>query len=441
MTDLDEVLERVPEHDRFLEPAELDAAFEHLVEGFPGRARRERVGASAEGRPIDVVSVGHGGRPVLLVGVPHPNEPIGTLTALFLARLFCEDEALSRRFDITLHVVPVADPDGLALNTGWLGHPMTLPSYACEFYRPPHHEQVEWSYPVHYRTLRFPTPAPETAAIMRVMERVRPELFYSLHNAGFGGVYFYASDDRPSVFGGWLDLVERLGLPLHRGEPEVPYLETLAPAIYRMFGIADTYDYFARTLARDPAPLIGAGTSGDDWMRRVREDSLSIVCEVPYFSTAASGDRTPSGRSRRDVLAEGIGRASEIAAVVAAAFATVGDTAPNDRLARSVAAYVEKTPDRLAAERANLAEREFDREATRGEAMDASWGPVLYHALYVGEASRVAASAGDTALAGRLRAEVARLDERLRSQAGLHALPLRRLVQCQAGAGLLAMSA
>ena len=35
---------------------------------------------------------------------------------------------------------------------------------------------------------------------MRVMERVRPELFYSLHNAGFCGVYFYVSHDRPALF-------------------------------------------------------------------------------------------------------------------------------------------------------------------------------------------------------------------------------------------------
>jgi hypothetical protein len=31
---------------------------------------------------------------VLLVGVPHPNEPIGTLTAEFLSRLMCENDAL-----------------------------------------------------------------------------------------------------------------------------------------------------------------------------------------------------------------------------------------------------------------------------------------------------------------------------------------------------------
>jgi hypothetical protein len=437
--DLDEVLERVPLHDRFLEPGELDTAFTDLVERFPGRARRERVGASAEGRAIDLVTVGHGSRSALLVGVPHPNEPIGTLTALFLARLLCEDEALSRQLDLTLHVVPVADPDGLALNAGWLARPMTLGHYATEFYRPPHHEQVEWSYPVHYETLRFPTPAPETAAVMRVMERTRPELFYSLHNAGFGGVYFYASDDRQSVFARWRALVDGLALPMHQGEPEVPYLESMAPGVYRMFGISDTYDYFARTLGRDPAAFIGAGTSGDDWLRDVRADSFSIVCEVPYFSTPASTDGGPSGRSRRAAICEGLDRAGAVAALVAEAVASLGDAMPDDRLGRSIAAYVDKTPTRLAAERANVVAPEFAREATRGEACDAAWGPLLYHALYVGEVARVAASVGAGALATRLRDEIARIERTLTDEAGLYALPLRRLVQCQAGAGLVAM--
>jgi hypothetical protein len=436
---LDEVLDRVPEHDRFLTPVELEDAFRHLVEAFPGRARCEAVGRSADGRNIDLVSVGHGDRAVLLVGVPHPNEPVGTLTALFLARLLCEDEALARRLDVTLHVIPVADPDGLALNTEWLPGPMTLASYAGGYYRPPHHEQVEWSYPVHYRTLRFPRPAPETAAVMRVMERVRPEVFYSLHNSSFGGVYFYASEDRPATFERWRHLVESLGLPLHRGEPEVPYLEELGPAVYRMFGIANTYDYFARTLGADPAPLIGAGTSGDDWMRHVRADSFSVVCEVPYFAMPGSADPTPSGRRRRDVVLEGLDRAGRIADLVAEALGELPPDAPSDRLLRSVRAYVEKTPERLAAERVNAAAAEFDREATVGEVCDAVWGPVVYHTLYVGETARVATSMGARTLADRLLRQVRGLEETLATEAGLHALPLRRLVQCQAGAGLVSM--
>src|SRR5262249_45200851 len=97
-----------------------------------------------------------GRRPVLLLGVPHPNEPIGTLTIDFLTRLLCEDDELRYRLDVTVFAVPVADPDGLVLNEGWFKGAFSPLRYALEFYRPPHREQVEWSFPGDYKTLRAP---------------------------------------------------------------------------------------------------------------------------------------------------------------------------------------------------------------------------------------------------------------------------------------------
>src|ERR1051326_5371247 len=98
---------------------ELAASTRALVRDHPGIARVETVGVSPEGRPIELLPIGPGPRSALLVGVPHPNEPIGTLTLEFLCRLFCEDAELRARLDTTLHVVKVADPDGLVLNEGW----------------------------------------------------------------------------------------------------------------------------------------------------------------------------------------------------------------------------------------------------------------------------------------------------------------------------------
>src|SRR5262249_53871922 len=233
--DLSSCLARVPDYPEFFTLDELRARARALVADFPGVARLETVGEWAEGRPIELLTVGHGRRPVLLVGVPHPNEPIGTLTVDFLTRLLCEDEGLRAGLDVTLHAIPVADPDGLVLNEGWMKGTFSPLRYALEFYRPPHREQVEWSFPVDYKTLRFTTPAPETPTVMRMMERVRPQVFSSLHNAGFCGVYFYVSHARPALFRALHALVASQGLPLHRGEPEVPYLKTLAPAVYELF--------------------------------------------------------------------------------------------------------------------------------------------------------------------------------------------------------------
>jgi len=434
------LLDRVPDHSSFLGPEQIGREVERLCRDFPGLSRRAVVGHSAEERPIELLTVGHGSRPILLLGVPHPNEPVGTLTALFLARLLCEDEGLRGRLGVTLGIVPIADPDGLSLNASWLAEPLTLLGYARGFYRPPHHEQVEWSYPVDYRALRFTRPAPETAVVMRVMERVRPQVFFSLHNSGFGGVYFYASCDRPALFGRWRALAGRLGLPLHLAEPEVPYLEELGPATYRLFGIADTYEYFARTLGGDPAVVIEAGTCGDDWLRKVCH-AFSLVCEVPFFTAPAIGDMRAAGLTRREALLAGHARAREIHGHCADAIEQLGSRARDDRLLRSLRTYVAKTPSRIEAEVAYAQAPDYDREATRSQACDADLGTAFYHLLYLGEAYRVAVGAGADRLATALDARLSRLAADLERGAGMRPLPLRSLVAMQAGAGLLTLQA
>jgi Zinc carboxypeptidase len=436
---LGQLLARVPDFREFLTLEELSASSRALAAEYPGLVRLEAIGKSSEGRPIELLTIGHGRTPALFLGVPHPNEPIGTLTLEFLSRLFCEDEGVRARLDATLYVIKVADPDGFVLNEGWFKGDFSPARYALNFYRPPHREQVEWSFPVDYKTLRFTTPSAETATVMRVMERVRPRFFYSLHNAAFCGVYFYVSGERPDLFAGLHALVASQGLALHRGEPEVPYLRTLAPAIYALFGIDDTYEYLARTLGADPAPVIEAGTSSDDWLKRVCE-VFSLVCELPYYTAPALGDVSGSGTSRREAVLAGLARAEALHAEVERGFAAIAREAPDHRLTRSIADYVKKTPTRLAAERANAAAPAYAREASRAEATDATSCRAFHHMLYLGELCRLAAMMDDRALAADLEARVSDVAAGIESETRLSALPLRPLVSVQAGAGLLALA-
>jgi hypothetical protein len=431
---------RVPEYREFFTLDELRSRAHTLTGEFPGVARLETVGASAEGRPIELLTVGHGRRPVLLVGVPHPNEPIGTLTIDFLCRLLCEDDDLRGSLEVTLHAIPVADPDGLVLNEGWLKGAFSPLRYALEFYRPPHREQVEWSFPVDYKTLRFTTPTPEAATVMRVMERVRPQVFYSLHNAGFCGVYFYVSHDRPALFRRLHDLVAGRGLPLHRGEPEVPYVKTLAPAVYELFSIEDTYEYLARTLDEDPAAVIEAGTCADDWLKRVSDDPFSLVSELPYYTAPALEDTSPADMTRRDAVLAGTARGLALHAEIASFFERIAGRVPDHRLTRSVRDYLVKAPKRLAAERANAESAEYARTATRAELMDATVCRAFYHTLYLGEVHRLATVVGAADVADAVHGRMTVLMAEVQRESALRVLPLRPLVAVQAGAGLLALA-
>src|SRR5262245_21788392 len=436
LPDLQPLLARVPDYTEFFTLDELRARTRALIAEFPGVARLVTAGASAEGRPIELLTVGHGPRSVLLVGVPHPNEPIGTLTAEFLSRLLCENTSLREHLGVTLQVIKVADPDGLVLNEGWFKGAFSPLRYALSYYRPPHREQVEWSFPVSYRSLQFSSPSPETAAVMRVMERTRPAVFYSLHNAGFCGVYFYLSDDCPALVPALHALVNAQGLPLHRGEPEVPYLQTLAPAVYRLFGIAEYYDYLAESLGDDPAPLIEAGTSSDDWLSGIC-DAFSIVCELPYYSSPPLEDTAPAGLRRREAVREGVARAGAIHAEIARRFGQL--SAPDHRLTRSVADYVLKTPKRLAAELAHAAEPAYAREATRAEALDATTCRAFYHLVYLGEVHRLAVMTRERQLADVIEAYLVRQMADVERENAPTVLPVRPLVAVQARAGLLAI--
>src|SRR5439155_683279 len=186
---------------------------------------------------------------------------------------------------------------------------------------------------------------------------------------------------RPALFAALHRLVARQGLPLHRGEPEVPYLRTLAPAVYALFGIDETYEFMARTLGEDPAPLIEAGTSSDDWLRTIC-DAFSLVCELPYYTSPILEDMTPAGLSRREAVHAGVARAEAMHATCA---------------------------------------RDSDIVAARAPA------------------PRLAAMVGARALADRPRARLGAAAADIARESSLRVLPLRPLVAVQAGAGLLAL--
>ena len=118
--DIADILQTIPDYQEFLTPKELHQSSLQLVEEFPDIAQLREIGTSTDGRPIEMLTIGQGSRIALLFGVPHPNEPIGTLSLEFLSRLLCERRDIREQLDTTFLIVKVIDPDGLALNAGWL---------------------------------------------------------------------------------------------------------------------------------------------------------------------------------------------------------------------------------------------------------------------------------------------------------------------------------
>jgi Zinc carboxypeptidase len=256
---------------------ELTAWFDDLEERYPTEVASRRIGTSRLGEPLRCVTIGTGATDIVIVGGVHPNEPIGFRTVQHLACI---------------------DPDGARLNEGWFANPTDRRHYARGFYRPAPDEQVEWTFPTSYGDAYFDRVLPETMALMRLLDDVQPALYTSLHNGEMGGVYYYLSRADADLTEVLLALPAHVGLPLDRGEPEAPYLEVYAPAVYGTGTIADAYDYL-EALGVEPGAQIG-GSSSSEYVARY--GTLALVAELPYWIHPDAGDATPSTETYRAVL-------------------------------------------------------------------------------------------------------------------------------------------
>ena len=335
-------LKRVPSYNRFMTVDELFASARGVAAQHPQLASCREIGVSTDGESIPMVTIGRGDRAVLLVACPHPNEPIGAMLVQFLLDELIERDDL--RGGWTWHLVPCIDPDGTRLNEGWFGGPFTLRHYARHFYRPWSQEQVEWTFPCRYKRFVWDTPLPETRALMQVFQEDRPCFVYPLHNAGFGGVYYYLSKDLKAVYEALYRIPRELGLVLSLGEPEMPWAVEFAPAIYRLPSVRDAYDYHERYAPGNPAELIAGGGSSFDYLTSLTGEHrvpVELITEVPYFQSPDISDQTPIAETKRDIILEGIERTRSFLAELSAVLAATAGELPGDtRLTRAVASFV-----------------------------------------------------------------------------------------------------
>ncbi|MEV6136784.1 M14 family zinc carboxypeptidase [Nocardia sp. NPDC051990] len=295
------ILDGIPYQHRFPAPDEVSERLDAVAGRHPSLVRRRRVGTSRQGKPIDLVSIGSGPRDALVFAGPHPNEPVGFLTVPYLAELLCADDGLRERLGYTWHLMGCVDPDGAQLNEGWYAGPLTRRHYARQHYRPPFNEQVEWAFPLPGGSDAV---LPETRALMHVIDTVRPELMCSLHNAEFGGVYYYLSNERPRIADALAELSARTGIPLHVGDAELPGTRPIRPGVFVIPSLESAHQ--AMTEEAD-------GSMGASSVHYAgRHGTFSLIIEVPIWTNPHSADNTTSDQRRAEVLTATAGMLQEI---------------------------------------------------------------------------------------------------------------------------------
>lgn len=292
-----DLLGTLPRIDRFCTVDELHAFIDRLAADRPEACRLRRIGTSRLGEPLRMLSIGHGRRNALIVGGPHPNEPVGLLTVRHLARLVADTPALRDGADLTWHFIPCLDPDGTRLNEGWFDGPYTLRRYHTEFYRPAPADQPEWTFPVLDDAAWFDGMLPETQALARVIDELRPDFQYSLHNADFGGVFFILSRPLPGAADDLAAVAAAHDVLLSRGPVDTLGWTESGPGVYLM---PTAEEFTAATARRGTPPACGLSSSH----YAQPHGTTTLITEVPLWRDARADDLTPAGRPHGDVLRE-----------------------------------------------------------------------------------------------------------------------------------------
>jgi hypothetical protein len=439
----DEIVGGVPAHERYLTLGELEQSTDRLAAGHPD-IDVWTPGASRAGRPLRCLEIPGGPLQALLVALPHPEEPVGTLALEYLLPLLAD--GLAAELGFSFSVVKAGDPDATLLNEPWFDEPYDLPGFLLRAYRPPPHDQFEWTFPVSYKRYAFTRPLPEAAAVMEVIGRRPLDFYMPLHNSDFSGAYYYLSAEDGRLQEELAAVMAAAALPPDCGEPEMPYLRQLAPGIFRAFSLADDYEFY-EAYGADPAVVLTSGTSSDAYAEAMW-DCFTLVSEVPYFTSPRIADQSPAGLTRREAKLRGLEIRQQLASWLHERYVEAASRLTTETpWQRTVHAHLADVKDDLRAGRAQAeADPAFAEEASVAQLFDQVYLRELDELGRVGQfAGMLAAEPQQDQLLRALHdeavAEVRTRAERLAAAGGIEAPSIRALVQCQVASLLCALVA
>jgi hypothetical protein len=212
---------------------------------------------------------------VLVVAGAHANEPTGGSTLLALAERVVREREL--RSDTSWHFLLCADPDGASLHV--TPAPRSLLDYHLGFYRPAGPEQPEWA-PSVLPPDQLP---PETRALTRVIDELRPYLQVTLHGTDLGGSWVQLTKDIPGLAEPFAKSAAELHIPVETGASDAAGWPASGPGVHVM-----------------PAPGADAAypSMPDDarhstWYHAHRYGGLTAVVEVPMWASDLVDDPAP----------------------------------------------------------------------------------------------------------------------------------------------------
>lgn len=445
---VERILSRIPDYQTFYTVDELDEQIRILQKEYPNIVKVNEIGTSRNGHIILSMNIGNGKKNALCFACPHPNEPIGAMTLTALARLFAEDAKLLEETGFTWHLIPCIDPDGTRLNEGWFKGPFNITNYVRDFYRPVGYEQVEWTFPLDYKGLYFDNPIPETQAVMKLIDELKPSFMFSLHNAAFGGAYWYLTDNIPELCIDLENAAARQEVPLQLGEPEAGYITKFSSAVHSMLSMKEYCDYMEKYTGSVPKMSIPCGTSSSDYVNTVCK-CVTMMAELPYFSDPRIADLSPTDISRRNAALENIIQSEKHYKLLLDLWPRLSECFHKDNpFSKFVESCIVSVDSSHRARRNQLMDAEFDRLATVSELFDNLYGARIFECLNLSlsiracdfELSKVNCINEEVLLDARekINEELIRMCEWLEDNVNYEVISIKRLVSIQTESALLA---
>jgi hypothetical protein len=292
-----DVIRDVPHFDTFCSVEQLHGLVERLK--ADERFDVNEAGTSTGGVPIHHVRFGRGSVKAMLVGFPHCKEPICGMTVFSLLTLLEQGHPALVGLDVEWHVVPCVDPDGALLNEGWTQQPVTMDGYLRNFYVQVLGDQVDASFPVTHKKLVWDRPSREAAILRRLLDRIRPDFYYSLHNAWIGGAYYFLNRDIDHEYHRTIyALLDEVGMPVHGRPMWREFCAPYGPGISEMWTVRKLYDYL-ETSTPTPEAFIPYGTTSCDYLAEIKPDALCLVSEMGYVRHRGDESALETGQNLR----------------------------------------------------------------------------------------------------------------------------------------------
>ena len=261
----------------------------------------ESVGDTKNNNAIYHIQIGRGDVQVLVVGYPHVDEPIGGLSVISLLTLLQDKESELHGLNVTWHIVPCIDPDGMQLNEGWFGEIFSLDRFMRYSHKQNLQDQVDGGFPVSYKNLQFPTCLNVQAKTLKeIIDRIMPDYYFSLHNALIGGGYFFTTGDIGKK------ACHQLNAILEQYKVAKQLVYPTNPKVYgdAVFELQDTkhwYDVLEGSGESHPEKILNSGSTSMEYLKSIKPCAISFVAEVPYAVYRGMGKNVETNDNLRQL--------------------------------------------------------------------------------------------------------------------------------------------